>query len=161
VIVRARLLAFVAALVVFVVGLFLQITATGSLLADANEAMDTQSARTGRPPELADRIGVSFDDLQVDVLKVTAWVLVGLTVFVVFRKAVAAVLAVAIAVPYAVFGAVNEITALRGPASTYGLHDWALFCHQVGGPAIVLGAIATGITFALARRVFLPDPVSP
>jgi hypothetical protein len=155
VIVRARFLAFVAALVVFVVGLFLQLTATGSVVSGADEAMQAQSYRTGRPPELADRVGVSLAGVQVDVLKVSAWLLVGLTVFVLFRKAFAAVLAVVIAVPYAVFGAVHEIDALRGPSADYGLHGWALFCQQVGGPAIVLGAIATGITFALARREFL------
>jgi hypothetical protein len=157
-IVRARFLAFVAALVVFVVGLFLQITATGSVVAEADESMAVQSFRTGRPPELADRVGVSLADLQVDVLKVSAWLLVGLTVFVVFRKAFAALLAVVVAVPYAIFGAVNEIDALRGPSASYGLHGWALFCQQAGGPAIVVGAIATGITFALAHRVFLATP---
>ena len=151
-VVRGRFAAFVAALVVFLVGLKLQITAYGVILAFEDEELGSSLGKVpGRP---------DFVDLQLWLLEVTGWVLLALTIFVLFRRAFAAVLAVGLAVPYAVFGAVNEINALRQPQSSNGLHGWDLFCQQVGGPLIVLGAIATGVTFALAHRVFLA-PVTP
>ncbi|WP_198047518.1 hypothetical protein [Kutzneria sp. 744] len=154
--VRGRYLGFVAALVVFLVGLWLQITAYSRIAAGADEDMATETFRTGRS-QLANRIGASLNGVQLDVLELTAWVLLALTVLVLFRKAFAAVLAVGIALPYAIFGAVNEINTLRQAPSTTALHDWALFCRQAGGPVIVAGAIATGITFALARHTFSPE----
>ena len=141
-----------AALVVFLVGLKLQITAYGVIMAAEDERLEPYR---GKVPG-----GGDFVDIQLWLLEVTGWVLLALTIFVLFRKALAALLAVGLAVPYAVFGAVNEINALRQPQSDNDLRGWDLFCQHVGGPLIVLGAIATGVTFAFAHRVFLA-PVTP
>ena len=151
-VVRGRFAAFVAALVVFLVGLKLQITAYSVILDFEDEEFQPYRGKVPGNPD--------FVDIQLWLLEATGWVLLALTIFVLFRKALAALLAVGLAVPYAVFGAVNEINALRQPPSSNSLHGWDLFCQQIGGPLIVLGAIATGITFALAHRVFL-DPATP
>ena len=147
-VVRGRYAAFVAALVVFLVGLRLQITAYIPLAAPGWKELKPYSAK-------AMPGGGDFTGIQLWLLEVTGWALLGLTILVLFRLAFAAVLALVLAVPYAVFGAVNEINALRQPQSYDGPLGWDEFCQQVGGPVIVFGAIATGVTFALAHRVFL------
>jgi hypothetical protein len=147
--VGVRYRAFVAAVGAFLAGLLLQIMAFSRVEQGIEDQLSDHDRHT--VPGGGSLLGVG-----TWLLEATAWSLLALLVFVLFRKAVAAVLAVAVAVPYAVFGAVNEIQAVGQDRHTGGLDGWHLFCQEVGGPLIVLGATATLVTFALAHREFSP-----
>ncbi|WAL65197.1 hypothetical protein ORV05_30510 [Amycolatopsis cynarae] len=153
------------AMLVFSAGLISERVALSYALAHWDAVMAPVRGKRLEGEEIGEAIVNDLYRLLRMIFLVTVGLVLVLLPFVLRRSRLAAAVATVLSVPFAGFGSYIEIVSLVSDPATSrsvdpvpdpNMRGWSAFCQAVGGPLIVLGALAVILVFFLpaTRRLF-------